>query len=192
VTDLSRTPSHESLRQRLDQIAAGSEVPQHPALVAALRAHDAHVVEIAQDDDVAQLSLDKYNCFEYAFGLAGSQSVIQIASVLASVYPGADFVSFLITNYLFEVPADRALDNTVVIYFDGQTITHAGRMVSSGVQSKWGTGHLWKHGLFEIPTRYGDHVRFYRPIPKLVVEQAFVAYAKAREGVTLIDSLLGK
>ncbi len=192
MIDVSWVPSEERLRQRLDQITAGSQdrVTQHPDLVVELRSAHAHTIDVAQDDAVAELHLDRYNCFEYAFGLAGSQTVIRIASALASVYACGDFVSFLIGNHLSEIPAADALHGDVVVYFAGPIVSHAGKAVSGQVVSKWGTGHLWKHRVFEVPARYGDCVRFYRPIPKHAAEDAFVAYARAREGAALIDELL--
>ena len=54
----------------------------------------------------------------------------------------------------------------IVVYFtnDGDVV-HAGRVYGDLVRSKWAAGHLWDHGVLELPIGYGSMVRFYAPSP---------------------------
>ena len=61
----------------------------------------------------------------------------------------------------------------LVVWFDDERRpTHAGVWSGTRVRSKWGTAHLWQHGLFEVPESYGDDVAFYvRPAREVVLAE---------------------
>jgi hypothetical protein len=189
----SSLSENERLRSALDEITSlpADQLSQHPALVASLRSRCSHGIEIAADPEVRDVPLAKFTCFMHAFLLAQSTVVLAIARYLRNTYPGGEFVAFLIANYLAEVGVEDAREGDIILYSRGEEIHHAGRLKSGRVVSKWGTGHLWEHGIFELPARYGERTRFYRAVPSAVVEEAFVAYARQREGEGLINHLLG-
>lgn len=159
--------------------------------VAALRSTHHHSIEIASDPEVADLRLGRYTCFMHAFGLVYSTPVKEIARTFPETYPSREFVRSLIARYLSEIGRADTLDGDVVVYLNGDTITHVGKMRLGRVVSKWGTGHLWEHGIPEVPDQYGNTARFYHAIGRTKAEEAFVAYAKQREGAEVIDQLLG-
>ena len=180
------------LREALDQVAAiePNQVPRQPTLVATLRSRCPHGIEIADDPEVANIPLDQFTCFVHALGLAESRVVERIARALDRGYISSDFVAFLVGHLFESVSTEEARDGDIVLYWNDKTITHTGKVRSERVISKWGTGYLWQHDVFEVPMRYGSRVTFYRPLDRPVVEQAFVTYLKQREGATLIDELL--
>jgi len=53
------------------------------------------------------------------------------------------------------------------------------------IESKWGTAHLWRHRLFEVPLRYGSTVRFFKALEVSDCQLAFVKYAEAKLGTSL-------
>jgi len=48
----------------------------------------------------------------------------------------------------------------VVIYFDKGDPTHFGKIVGNKIESKWGSGCVWLHDLFEVPLSYGESVKY--------------------------------
>jgi hypothetical protein len=89
---------------------------------------------------------------------------------------GRDFIQHLVDKWLEEVPIEDAKDGDHVLYIRSR-IEHAGKVVQGAVESKWGKAHLWSHGVFEVPRRYGDTVRFFRHVSKEECIQAFHEYA---------------
>jgi len=70
-------------------------------------------------------------------------------------------------------------DGDVVVYFSNAVPKHAAKMNGSRVVSKWGLGHLWEHGLFEVPSIFGDDVRFFKRLARRAAVSAFVEFAKS-------------
>ena len=103
--------------------------------------------------------------------------------------PSSSFVEFLRSTHLSELTRSEASDGSLVLY-SAHSITHAGRVSGQRILSKWGTCHLWYHGLYEVPLRYGDTVRFFTPPPREQVVAAFVEFARIHLGAELVDALL--
>lgn len=54
-------------------------------------------------------------------------------------------------------------------------------MLASGrVLSKWGTGHLYEHVVFEVPESYGIAVRFFRGLSYEQGFEHFVQFAEEK------------
>jgi hypothetical protein len=190
--DLSQEPNNIELRQRLDEITdlPTEPVNRHARLVADLVKNHNHSIHPVEDPSVRHVPFKKYTCFMYAFDLADSDAVRRIARALKEVYPGREFIEYLIARCLSEVPAEKISDRDVVVYADSEKSMHAGKMAGERVVSKWGNDYLWSHRLFEVPAKYGNQARFFSPIPVLVAEKAFIAHAKKHEGDELIEELL--
>lgn len=73
---------------------------------------------------------------------------------------------------MIEVTPADAREGDLVFYFgDDEQFKHAGLSRTNGrLMSKWGIGHLYEHGVFEVPESYGTKVRFFR---KLSYDLAF-------------------
>jgi hypothetical protein len=103
--------------------------------------------------------LDDYNCVMYALDIVGCFA--EPCSPLGRYYADTAFLSALIDSGDL-VPAKES-DGTIVVWSADGTIKHVGIVVSPGrAASKWGRGHLYEHGLFEVPQSYGDGVKFFK------------------------------
>ena len=89
---------------------------------------------------------------------------------------GREFIQYLVETRLEEISIGDAKDDDHVLYISWH-IEHAGKMAQGAIESKWGKAHLWRHGAFELPRRYGDSVKFFRHISKEDATQAFREYA---------------
>jgi len=116
--------------------------------------------------------------FQHAFDLVDPPAIIvDIATRYRNIYPSRKFVRYLIDHRLHEIAPADATDGDVVVYFSERVIMHAGKLQGGQIVSKWGTAHMWRHGLFEVPGRYGDTVKFYRAIDASDSQRAFLEYA---------------
>jgi hypothetical protein len=98
----------------------------------------------------------RFNCYQYSLGIAD----VRVRDGILDVFPGRDFVQFLVENHLKEVGSEDAETGDHIIYSSSQ-IEHAGRVKTGAIESKWGTGHVWRHGVYEVPESYGDMLRPY-------------------------------
>lgn len=178
------------LRQQLKLIAGGNlaNVASHPRLISELRGSIAHSIRLAPPDLTPDVPLRSYNCFEFAFGLAGDPDVAQISRLLPSTCCNTDFAAYLIdTAVLAPISAPSAGD--LVLYRDFQCFMHAGVVQPGSILSKWGVGHLWLHGLWEVPAIYGDTTGFFRVRVGSNVAGRFLRFARQREGA-IVDEVL--
>lgn len=176
------------LRERLSQMTSAGEasVDSHPQLIADLAAETSHSIELAPD--VPRVPIAGYNCFEFALGLAGRREVHLISRYLPSTICNGDFVQTLVDSILIQTPSPSTGD--LVLYRNHEEITHAGLVAGSRIISKWGTGHLWLHGLLEVPASYGDATSFYAAASMNDVLACFIEFARRREGRELVDRIL--
>ena len=97
------------------------------------------------------------------------------------IFAASAFAHWLIDNGLLEeISQAEAQRSDLVFYFgaDGR-FKHAGLIAGDGrVISKWGVGHLYEHGLFEVPDSYGTEVRFFRALPYRVAYGYFRRFAE--------------
>ena len=59
--------------------------------------------------------------------------------------------------------------DNIVIYFKDGKLTHSARVVEKDelLISKWGGNELLEHGLWEVPTHYGDEYKVFKaPAPR--------------------------
>jgi hypothetical protein len=120
-----------------------------------------------------------FSCYQHSFSLVGVESIKRIMDENWHITLGRQFIQYLVDTRLDEIFIEHAKDGDHVLYIGAQ-IEHAGRVAQDGVESKWGRAHLWRHGVFEVPLRYGDTVSFFRHISQDVAIQAFHEYAAIR------------
>ena len=159
----------------------------HPQLIADLAREIPHSIRLAPVGP--DLLVASYNCFEFALGLAGRQEVQLISRYLPSTFCNGDFVQSLVDSSTLK-PTAAPSTHDLVLYRNRAEITHAGLVSGSRVISKWGTGHLWLHGLLEVPRSYGDGTSFYVAPSMIEMLSSFVEYARRREGRELVDRIL--
>lgn len=98
-----------------------------------------------------------FNCYQYAFGIRD----VRLRAGILQIFPGRDFVQYLVDHYLKEVELQNVQDGDYVLY-SGSQIEHGGKIQSGMIESKWGTGHIWRHNVYDVPADYGDMVRFFQ------------------------------
>ena len=96
--------------------------------------------------------------------------------------PNSEYMSFLCKGYMTEKVSESPSNGDYVLYFSDQTIVHAGKMESGRVISKWGRGHIWIHGICEVPAGYGNQVKYYNRLEKTTCIEAFCEWIKEKEG----------
>jgi hypothetical protein len=163
------------LRKRLEEMTQVEDVTQHPALL----------MEISQSLPNTIVFLDspyrlrRYTCGMHVFGFAEEPEYAAIAERgFNRVFAGGAFVHWLIENCLLdELSSSDVKDGDLVIYFNGEgRFKHAGLICGMDrVVSKWGTGHLVRHGLLEVPESYGSTLRFFK---KLTYEEAYAYFRR--------------
>jgi hypothetical protein len=122
------------------------------------------------------------NCYMHAFNLPHEAIAKYRCDI---IQPDRKFVSDLIITVLEERIGNQiiAIEGDIVIYCDEKSNPkHAGRMIGKKVRSKWGDGctHIWIHGLWEVPIRYGNTVRYFRPLSQERAVSAYIDWAQPR------------
>ena len=159
----------QPLREELDKITddyADSDKHLHDqiALIANLaRKYDASISLVHEIKPCEP----NFTCYQHSFFMNENWHVIL----------GREFIQYLVETRLEEIPIADARDDDHILYISWR-IEHAGKVAQGAVESKWGRAHLWRHGVFELPRRYGDSVRFFRHISKEEAIQAFHEYTK--------------
>jgi hypothetical protein len=106
--------------------------------------------------------LEDFNCVMYALDLVG---MIDDPSgrPFGMFYADTLFLSSLIeTGRLAPTVESKG---ALAVWSDNGHVKHIGVITNAGrAASKWGIGHLYEHGLFELPKSYGDEIAFYEPL----------------------------
>src|SRR5258708_3652607 len=169
--------SIQEIREELDRLIDNyADSPEHLAeqvgLITNLPAKYGASISLVNEKKPGEL---QFNCYQYSFGLADVEVVTEVLRRNGYIFPNREFVQHLIATRLREIAAKDAKDGDHVLYA-GSQIEHAGRIAQGSVESKWGNGHLWRHGLFEIPLRYGDTLRVFQHISQADSINAFLHY----------------
>jgi hypothetical protein len=172
---LTAPAEDRELRAELQRITDTSGFNQQSDIAALCQKRPHSISFVAQSSEQPH----GYNCFMYALGLVVlPEKLLALARQHDEAFPSERFVAHLVERGLQLVSAADAEDGDLVVYFgEGGTPKHAGIVQSGSVVSKWGTGHIWKHQAFEIPSSYGVEVRFYRRIDRDEVLRLFEAFA---------------
>lgn len=170
------------LREHLEEITdhyGDDRVSEQIPRIAELNARFPHSISLLQAAIPGKPETFQFNCYQHSFGLARAESVTRIMREYWHVFPGREFVQFLLDTRLQDIPTDEVQDGDHVIYA-GEEIEHAGIVRERRIESKWGLGHLWRHGVYEVPLRYGNRVRFFRQLTPETCVRAFLEYGAER------------
>lgn len=168
-----------ALRKELEKIAREKDISTHPAKIAALSRRFNCSLKILPD--YVPMPGRNFNCYEYALGL---NAVLRNSTLVILSELGA-LVDYRFINYLKELSLlhkrsfDDLQDGDLVIYYQGTTAQHAGKWRNGRVISKWGSGLIYDHELFEVPLNYGDPC-FCEAISSAVAKETFLNYARQR------------
>jgi hypothetical protein len=172
------------LRTRLQDIICTKDIDGHPSAIENLRSEFPHTIQLVERTNPTR----PCNCYEWAFDLSSVVTQWVGDLRLPELFAGLQFVSTLIP-YLNEIPESDVKSYDLVLYFDEQIPTHAGLATESRVISKWGEGHIYKHGFLEVPSSYGNEISFYRNIPSSVATTRYVKYVRTHPDYGAIQEL---
>lgn len=169
-----------SLRTKLEEITRVEDVARHPPLLQAISAEFSNTVRLLDSPH----PIRRYTCLVYVFNFTEQPEYVAIAERgFAVVFAGRQFANWMIARgYLSAINPSDALDGDLVFYFDAQgQFRHAGIVKGENrVVSKWGTGHLYEHGLLEVPESYGTQLRFFRSLPFEDAILRFIEFAREK------------
>jgi hypothetical protein len=161
-----------------DERLAACKLSEQITRIAELKTRFPHSISLVQAAVRDEPRESRFNCYAHSFGLARDQRVLRaMAEHYPRIFPGRQFVQTLVDGRLQSVSADETVDGDHVVYLSNQ-IEHAGIVREGRVESKWGLGHIWHHGEFEVPVRYGDSVLYFRRLDREVSVRAFLEYAR--------------
>lgn len=184
-------PQNAELRQRLTEITStfvGKKVDKQIDLIRDLRVLFDHQIELSSCAVAGKPETFAYNCFQFALEMVGPpRLVVDIATLYPDVYPNSEFMQHLMDHALTERTGDMTSGDVVVYLREGRP-AHAGHVVNGRIRSKWGTAHLWTHGLFEVPDTYGHDVRFFHRISREDSLYSFVRWAETMTGQAFFPS----
>jgi hypothetical protein len=158
--------SDHVLRSQLAEITKPADAPELKEQIqqmAKLALTHPHSVTLHEENVPGS---PRFSCYQYSFGIAD----VRVRDGPFEFFPGGDFAEILAQYQLEEIGVEDAEDGDHILYSREQ-IEHAGRVNSTTILSKWGTGHIWRHSIYEVPTNYGDTVHFYRHFPPQSVIQ---------------------
>lgn len=129
-----------------------------------LETHPGRLQEIAQivPHTISPLKSSEpiatYNCVMHALGLVGRMTEYPHPVRCVTT----EFLGILVADVLKSCnPKIEAL----VTWSAGGSLQHIGKLTAPNrAESKWGAGILCKHGIDELPARYGNVSGFYDPI----------------------------
>lgn len=166
------------LRKRLEEMTRVDDVLRHPALLAALTRECPNTIALLHSPH----PIRRYTCLMYVFGFPEKKDYVAIATYgEGKIFAASAFAHWLLDKgVLIEVSQGDTREGDIAFYFNDEgRFKHTGLIASNGrVVSKWGTGHLYEHGLFEVPESYGSIVRFFREVS---YEEAFDAFLQFAE-----------
>jgi hypothetical protein len=172
------------LRARLQDIVCTEDIDEHPSAIENLKSEFPHTIQLVEQTNP---TLPR-TCYDWALDLNPELTHWIGLCELPELFPGLQFVSTLIPH-LNTISESDVRNDDLILYFDEQIPTHAGLATKSRVISKWGEGHIYQHGLLEVPSSYGNRIRFFRKIPSSVATMRFVKYVRAHQDYGAIKDL---
>lgn len=174
----SPTPMSPTLRDRLAEITVNPRVQEHAALIEALRVGTSHSIAVQQ----SPYPLARYTCGVHAFHLVGKPAYERVAtSGDSGTFAGTEFIEYLFKQKLMTPrPSEAAVLGDLVFYEGGQ-YPHVGLVTGPNrVLSKWGTGCLCQHAVWEVPTTYGNEVQYCVGLNEAASLALFLKYAASK------------
>lgn len=162
---ISGLGNNDLLRKRLQEMTEVEDVSRHPALLSKITRDCPNTVAVLE----SCTPLKRYTCVMHVFDFVEKPDYVAIAKRgFNRVFAGKAFVHWLLDRGLLEkVQWPDAGRGDVVLYFNEQgTFKHAGLIFAGDrLLSKWGTGHLFEHGVLEVPESYRTGLLLVKGVP---------------------------
>jgi hypothetical protein len=171
------------LRQQLQRITdefTGCLVQLQIQHIERLRGDWNHRIRLVEPAVAGKPRTYDFNCHAFTFGLHELQVFWELRRVKPELWPTGEFVTNRLMAAMPRIRRADAVQGDVVLYFNADRIAHSGICARRDVvESKWGTAHRWRHGVFEVPSSYGNMTRYFRRPSPEHVRVAFLEFAKA-------------
>jgi hypothetical protein len=164
------------LRRKLREMIAVTDAYRHPSMLRRLSRIHRNSIRLLPSSH----PIYRYTCLMHVFRFTEHPDYIPIAQHGSGrVFAGAEFAHWLISRgMLTPLRPEDARAGDLVFYFRDRRFTHAGMLTDKGrVVSKWGTGQLYEHELYEVPDTYGDEVRYFASLSCESAFEYFTWYA---------------
>jgi hypothetical protein len=167
-----------ALRHKLSEITETAPVQEHPARIEALQSKHGHTITVVD----SEYPIERYTCGVHAFYLIEDPTYVEIAGFgLSRTFAGPEFIDFLVQNELLSPRQQPIVPGDLIVYFDGDTFRHVERMKTEArVLSKWGTGWLFEHGVWEVPSNYGETIQYFVGPDEDASFELFIQYAESK------------
>jgi len=107
-----------------------------------------------------------FNCYAYALGIAGLSRYKEIVERHQdSTLANSIFVSHVLDrNELKEINEQDVTSGDIVFYYANGSLKHGGKIggAPKTVHSKWGHCEIFEHALWDVPTDYGNSVKYFK------------------------------
>ena len=167
--------SQRVLRQRLQNILNEEQGKLHEKKVVQLASHCRGA--FIEPVHFSSQKLQAFNCFMYVLNLLDrlEPNVFQQDNEKIGFFVNSSFFTKLHdADILSETSIDQLETNDLVVYYKGQQKVHAGRYIAPNlVESKWGLGPLFRHGLWDVPKSYGEALKYFKA-PEQAKVDAFI------------------
>ena len=163
------------LRQRLQNILTEEKGKLHETKIVQLatrypRAFIEAMPQISQKNQI-------FNCFMHVLNLVDrvEPNIYREDNKKWRFFIDSSFFRKLYgTDIESGISIDQLEPNDLVVYYKGQQKMHVGRYIAPNlVESKWGIGPLFRHGLWDVPKSYGETLKYFKP-PEQVKVDAFI------------------
>ena len=140
-----------------EKIAKNFNFDSHAANLEELRNEYKHSIAMLPFD----WPLQECNCVMYALDLLLNPAT----SFLGHFHANTGFLGWLIDQGHLSLVEGVPQEGSIAAYFSGQKAEHVGIVKTTDrVVSKWGIGHVYEHGSWEVPSSYGSSLQYFTPI----------------------------
>lgn len=167
-----------TLRHELSEITEIAPVHEHPARIATLQPEHGHTIAVIE----SAYPIERYTCGVHAFYLIEDPTYVEVAGFgLGRTFAGPEFLIFLLQNKLLTPRQSPIVPGDLIVYLEGGTFRHVGRMkTETRVLSKWGIGCLYDHGIWEVPSGYGEEIQYFVGPDEDASFELFIQYAESK------------
>lgn len=167
-----------TLRRKLLEITEAAPLHEHPARIEALLSEHNHSIAVIESEH----PIERYTCGVHAFHLVEDPTYIEVADFgLGRTFAGPEFINFLLQRQLLLQRLSSVLPGDLILYFDNGVFRHVGRMkTETRILSKWGTGWLCEHGVWEVPLNYGEEIQYFVGPDEDASFNLFIQYAESK------------
>ena len=148
----------DDLRAALEErIAQNFDFDSHAVRLEELREQFQHSFAMLPFNENCQ----DCNCVMYAFDFRMEEP----STPFGRFYANTDYLRWIIDQGHLVEALGATADGRLAVYWNGESVKHVGVVRAGGrIASKWGIGFLYEHGAWEVPSTYGDSLRYFVPI----------------------------